>query len=112
MDANNNWWGSNTNPSNRVSSFVDLSKWLILTVTPSETTIPIEGNTTITADLTHNQTGVYYKPQLGYLPDGITVNFTGTLGTLNPTSANTINGIATSNFIADLPGTGTVQPLR
>ena len=105
VDATNNWWGSNSNPSGEVSSNVNVSTWLVLKTTASPTGISPNGSSNITADLTHDQTGNYYDPTLGHVPDGIPVIFTSTLGTLSILSSNLINGSASTIFSAgNLPG--------
>jgi len=110
VDANNNWWGSNDSPSGEVSGNVDVSTWLVLNTTASPTGISPNGNSTITADLTHDQNGDYYDPSLGHVPDGIPVSFTGTLGTINPLNSSTVNGVATSIFNAgNLPGVAVIN---
>jgi uncharacterized repeat protein (TIGR01451 family) len=112
LNAQNNWWGSNTNPSGRVSGNVDVSTWLVLNTYASPNRITPGGISSITADLTHDQNGVYYNPINGHVPDGIDVTFTSVLGTLNPTSTLTINGVGTSVYTASMvTGTDTVKSL-
>ena len=110
VDATNNWWGSNSNPSGEVSSNVNVSTWLVLNTNASPNRITPGGASNITADLTHDQNGVYYDPINGHVPDGIPVTFTSTLGTLNPTSALTVNGIVTSVYTGSMvTGTDTIK---
>ncbi len=99
-DATLNWWGSNTDPSENTAGNVNVSTWLVLTVNTSTTSIPVGGNSTITADLTHDQNGGYHDPTNGHVPDGIPVNFTGNLGALTPVSAVLNKGTASSTFTA------------
>jgi hypothetical protein len=99
-DATLNWWGSNAGPLSTVykaSGTLNVSSWLVLTVKPKSNTIPTNNHTTITADLLHDNHGVYHNPSSGYVPNGIPVTFTTTLGTINsPTS--TSNGCAQSTL--------------
>jgi len=107
VNATNNWWGSNTNISSRVSGNVNITTWLVLKLTASPITIPATGNSTITADLNHDQNGVYYDPADGHIPDGTPITFTSTLGTIN--SAVMTNGTATATFRAGtVPGVATI----
>ncbi|MCE7698031.1 MAG: hypothetical protein K8E24_004075 [Methanobacterium paludis] len=56
VTAGYNWWGSNDDPSTYVNSGVDVSPWLVLTVTSDNSTILVGGNSTVTADLQHDST--------------------------------------------------------
>ncbi len=89
---------------------VNTSPWLILTETASKNPVPISGVSTITADFTHNSNGEDTSSG-GHIPDGLTVNFSSDgLGSLNPTTAKTVNGKATAIFTAGSnTGTANVQ---
>ncbi len=88
-----NWWGSVTNPAGRVYGNVNVSNWLILTLTADIASIKTNGTSIIKADLLHDNQGVYHNPANGYVPNGIPVNFATTLGTIScPASTN--HGIA------------------
>ncbi|CEL25988.1 hypothetical protein MB9_2377 [Methanobacterium formicicum] len=87
VNATNNWWGTN-NPSNPndiwiVSGNVNYTQWLVLSVNASSTNSG--GNSSVTADLTHNNQGEDTTPQ-GHVPNGIPVNFTTNYGTIVTTS--------------------------
>ena len=113
VNAENNWWGSNTGPASAritaaTGASVDANPWIILKITASPTSILVGGTSTVTADLTWNSNNV--QPTGGHVPDGIPVSFTGTLGSVNPVSASTINGITTTTFTAGYtPGSATVS---
>lgn len=77
MNAENNWWGSNTNPTN-ISNLivveegsVDADPWVILTIRATSSTINNTGTSNITADLNHNRDG---NGNIGtlthHIPDG------------------------------------------
>ena len=100
VNATNNWWGSNSSPSGKVSGNVNINTWLVLTVNASKTSIPAYGNSNIIADLTHDQNGVYHDPVNGHVPDGIPINFTGNLGALTPVSTVLNRGTASATFTA------------
>jgi uncharacterized repeat protein (TIGR01451 family) len=99
-DATLNWWVSNTSPSAKVSGNVDVSKWLVLTISSSPNTLQTGQISLITADLQHDNTGVYHNPDNGHVPDGIIITFSSSLGTLSSDTAVIVNGIATTNFTA------------
>ena len=104
VNAENNWWGSNTLNSTSVcvnGGTVNIDQWLVLNVTSSCDRSNRNGTTynyIITADLTHNNLGVDTSSGNGpsngnTLPDGIPLNFSTTLGTIN-TPVSTRNGKA------------------
>ena len=115
VNAQNNWWGNNYSGSSpltagRVNNNVNATTWLVLNITASPTSIRVGGTSTATADLTHDQNGNYYNPASGHVPDGIPINFTGTLGSVSPTGSSLVNGLATTTFTAGyVPGTATVS---
>ena len=96
-----NWWGSNVNPSGRIYGNVNVSNWLILTVTADIASIKTNGTSIIKADLLHDSQGGYHNPANGYVPNGIPVIFAKTLGTIG-SQAFTIQGIAQS-FLNGVP---------
>ncbi|WP_048192907.1 beta strand repeat-containing protein, partial [Methanobacterium veterum] len=112
VNAENNWWGSNTGASaGRVtaanSASVDANPWIILKINASPTSILVGGTSAVTADLTWNSNNI--QPTGGRVPDG-TVNFSGTLGSVNPTSGVMVNGLTTTTFTAgNTSGTATVS---
>lgn len=96
VNATNNWWGTN-NPSNPndiwiVNGNVNYTSWLVLSVNASSTNSG--GNSSVTADLTHNNQGEDTTSQ-GHVPNGIPVNFTTNYGTIIGTSF-TVKGRATT----------------
>ena len=106
VDASNNWWGSNANPSSNVYGNVTVGSWIILNLTASPTTISIDGTSLITADLTHNSNGDDTSA-LGYIPDGTPINFTATSGSID-SSSTTVNGKAQATLVGSAAGTVTV----
>ncbi len=99
MDANNNWWGSNNNPSNDVAGF-NITSWMILNITTNSSAISNNSNATITADLTHDNNGINHDPNNGHVPDGIPITFSATNGSISTTTPSIINGQATAIFTA------------
>ncbi len=117
MNAENNWWGSNTNPasiSNLIvveEGSVDADPWVILTIHATQGTINNTGTSNITADFNHiNGSGDLIG---GHIPDGpITLDipwgsFTKS-GITHSITLNTINGLVTAAFYAN---EGAVNPL-
>ena len=104
LDATLNWWGSNADPSVYVSNDtggnVNVTSWLVLNITVDSASILNGGNSTVTVDFLNDTNGSVNAS----LPDGIPVNFTGTNGSLNPTSTTLVNGIATTVFTANSIG--------
>ncbi|UTB32043.1 MAG: chitobiase/beta-hexosaminidase C-terminal domain-containing protein [Methanobacterium sp. ERen5] len=91
IDASLNWWGSNDNPLKYTNpNCITLNSWLILNVTPNPVTIGNNAKSTITALLTDN----HGNPVSDYLPDGIPVSFTTTLGAIVDDHLTMINGVA------------------
>jgi hypothetical protein len=110
VNANDNWWGTNftgTNPTTtgRVTSNVNATTWIVLTLTASPTSIQPGGNSTITADLLHDNTGATVT---GIVPYTGLVTFTTTLGTISNVSMSNGKAVTTLNAGAD-SGTATVS---
>nr|WP_255590928.1 Ig-like domain-containing protein [Methanobacterium spitsbergense] len=112
-DVDYNWWGTNYVGSNPVTAErvvgTTVSKWLVLTTTSDPNTINTGETSNITADLLHDQDGVYQNPIDRHVPNGIVVNFASdALGTINPLTGTMINGEASTIFTAGLnPGIST-----
>ena len=112
LDAEYNWWGTNFAGSDPVTagrvSGATISRWLVLSLNPDPATINNGGTSIVTVDLLHDQLGNYYDPAYGHVPDGILVNLTGTLGSLNPTQLSLTSGRATSLFTASGVGSALI----
>ena len=113
VDATLNWWGSNLDPSVYVSNgtggIVNVTSWLVLNATVNPTSIMDGGNSTVTVDLLHDNTGTYHDPVNGHVPDGTPVTFTATNGNFNPTTTTLINGQAKTLFTANHAGTASIN---
>jgi predicted outer membrane repeat protein len=108
IDATDNWWGSNDDPSGRVSGGVNVNPWLVLTVNTTPTLIKKDATSNITADLNHDSDG---STITGHVMDGILITFTTTLGTINSpkytqngTTNTTLHGGSVSG-VADITTT-------
>ncbi|UTB33127.1 MAG: Ig-like domain-containing protein [Methanobacterium sp. ERen5] len=106
-----NWWGSNDDPSGKVSDNVNVNTWLILTITASSNNISTGENSYIYAEITHDQNGVYYDPSSGHVPDGLDIRFISNLGTLNPIDNILNGGSADSNFKSSQTGTANINAI-
>jgi hypothetical protein len=105
LDAQLNWWGSNSNPTNIYGAF-NYSRWLILKLTAVKSQV-VGTSSTVVADLNHDCQGVDVS-QLGHLKNGLTIYFLSTLGTISSKVA-IVNGSATTCFKAVTPGTAKIS---
>jgi predicted outer membrane repeat protein len=111
VNAEYNWWGSNNSPSTQVYGTVDYTNWLYMTQTVNPIIIPNGSIGTVTVSFNNacNGTNVTsIDPANGHIQDGTIVTFSSVLGTLNPVTAVTANGIASTIFTS----TGTqIKPI-
>ncbi|MFA5267673.1 MAG: DUF3821 domain-containing protein [Methanoregula sp.] len=111
IDASNNWWGSNSDPSGQVSGNVTTSPWLVLNITATPSFITNAQTSTILINLTNNSDGTDTTGGGIFVPDGIPVAFALTSGTgsFNPLDGNITNGANTTTFTPSGGGTSTVS---
>jgi parallel beta-helix repeat protein len=114
IDGQDNWWGKNTGPNTAgadpATGNVVFNPWLILSIAASPTLIPPDGTSTsaITADLRHDSNGTTFYPN--DFPDGTSIAFATTLGTLATPTAGTIAGAASNSLRSSTtPGTASVS---
>ncbi len=103
VNAENNWWGANfqgTNPGDNGKINSNVSAWIVLTLSA---TTPVNGSSTITADLLHDNNGATVNDRVPYT--GL-VTFTSTLGTINSTTMS--DGQAVTILTVSGSGTATV----
>jgi parallel beta-helix repeat protein len=111
LNAQNNWWGSNSTPTN-IYGYFNFNPWIVLEVSSSSSQINKGSTSTITADLTHNINGAVTSLlyPVGYLPDGITVTFSNdSLGSVSPSVNTTTNGTSSTIFTGNSPGNSVVS---
>ncbi len=102
VNAKYNWWGCNTQASvaklisNNYGGSVTYSPWIVLTITAEPTNVLVGGTSTITADLLHDNNGVYENPTNGVVPYTGSAGFTTTEGTIK--NSDFSNGKATSTL--------------
>jgi len=110
IDAKYNWWGSNDPVwANLIYQMSNPINWLYMTLNATPTTINNTQSSLVTVSFNNlcNGTAVTsLDPSEGHIPDGTTVTYSSTLGTFNPATATTVNGIATTLFTAKHGGTG------
>ncbi len=88
INAENNWWGCNAGPglpgcdaiTGASTGNVVFSAWLLLRIAAAPSSIPLGGNTAITAALDTNSDGVV--PTGNLFPDGTRIVFGTSLGTI------------------------------
>ncbi len=103
-DVDYNWWGSNFYKTNPVTEGrvvgTTVYKWLVLTSAADKGYIYLGDTSKITADLLHDQDGVYQNPADGHVPDGTPVFFNTDLGNID-SKITTTNGAATATMTTD-----------
>ena len=118
VTAKLNWWGSNSNPLSKVQGTVNITPWIILTLTTTPSHIENGAGSTLKASLIRDSNGIFHNPTMGHVPDGIIVNFKTTLGTLkspvvtNYGVATTVLNSGSSRGIADVSATVDGQTLH
>jgi uncharacterized repeat protein (TIGR01451 family) len=98
MNAMLNWWGTNNGPTGNYivnnGDYCYYNPWIILSINANPTSTLPGATSTITADLLHDNLGVYHDPANGVVPYTGLVNFATSQGTIN--NANMLNGVAIS----------------
>ena len=106
VNANLNWWGSNSSPSSYVNSDVNITSWLVLSAKANPISLPNNSNTTINVDLQHDNMGNWESSSI---PDGVLVNYMPTLGSM-PISSIIVGGITQSSLYSGvMAGVDTVS---
>ncbi len=101
VNASLNWWGCNVgaNVAKQIytgNGTVTYGPWIILTITATPGSVYVNGTSTITADLLHDNNGVYENPANGVVPYTGYADFKTTKGTI--TNVKFVNGKATSTL--------------
>jgi hypothetical protein len=118
VTATLNWWGSNNNPITKVYGTVNITPWLILTLTANPVQIEFGEISYIKAHLIRDSNGVFHNPTNGHVPNGIQIKFKTTLGNIN-SPITTTNGVAntilnsrTVKGVADVSATADSQTVH
>jgi hypothetical protein len=110
LNAERNWWGCNYGPgatgpgcaaaaNSNSGAAIDAVPWIVLKLSSAQPQVGQNDKVAVTAYLTGTSAGADVS-SLGYVPDAIPVNLSGTGGTLTPTTARTSSGKAPSTFVA------------
>ena len=111
VDAADNWWGTNDEPSGLTSGGVSVSPWLVLNFTATLSSITPAQTFAIRVNLTNNSAGTDTTSGGVFVPDGIPVAFelpSGT-GNLAPLAGTITSGANMSTFTHAGAGTSTVS---
>ena len=99
--ATNNWWGTNNpNSTTLFDGTVSYNPWVTMALSDNPSVVAPGGSTLLTTDFTKNSTG----DTLSSFVPNIPVGYSAEHGTVNPTLAYTIDGIATSTLTLDYSG--------
>jgi uncharacterized protein YjbI with pentapeptide repeats len=109
VHAENNWWGTNSDPAPQVYGDVITAPWLILRITSNPASFTSYETARITADLNHDSDDADTS-SLGHVPDAIPCTFRvpDGRGSVTPDSVGTVSGAAVSTFTPERPGSCTV----
>ncbi len=109
VNAENNWWGTNADPSGFTYGTVGVDPWLVLGISADPAAIPEGGTSVIRASLTHNSDGTDTSGGGVFVPDGIVTTFAALSGgSVAPATAGTTNGVAETVFTLT-EGTGSIS---
>jgi hypothetical protein len=105
VDAADNWWGSNAGPNGAGSdralstngALLSVPSWLVLGMSVSPNPVSPGGQTTVTADLTHNNLGNAVTPALPPTP---VLFLASGRRPINPGSTSLKNGTASATYTA------------
>jgi PKD repeat protein len=111
VDAANNWWSTNDDPSGLTSGGVTVSPWLVLNISATPSSITPAHTSAIRITLTNNSAGTDTMSGGIFVPDGIPVAFEPTSGTgsLAPQAGTITSGANTTAFTPAGAGTSTVS---
>lgn len=104
-DGQNNWWGCNGGPGSlgcdatTGGGIVDVDPWLVLELSALPNIVAVGGMASALADLTFNSDATDTSG-LGFVPEGVPVDFLAALGSMMPIMAATVSGVAASTFAA------------
>lgn len=112
LELENNWWGCNAGPGNTgcgasTGTGQDFDPWIVLGIDASPNPVTPGGNSTITADMTHNSAGLVpsatdFIPQVG-------ASFGATEGSVAPPTGTITSGQAGTVFTSASSNPGTAS---
>ena len=111
VDASNNWWGTNSDPSGYTHGGVIVAPWMVLNITATPSSITGSQTTLIRINLTNISDGTDTASRGTFIPAGIPVAFARTSGTgsIAPQAGNITAGANTTTFTPAGAGTSTVS---
>jgi parallel beta-helix repeat protein len=106
FDAQNNWWGSNLNPSSQFAGYVNYTPWIYMTFNATPKLISQGATSLIAVNFNNVFNGTVItpiNPAIGHLPDGSAVTFTTDFGSIGSKIIfkNTINGLVNATLTAN-----------
>jgi hypothetical protein len=114
IPAINNWWGCNGGPGatgcDSIYGFystVDANPWLVLNATIPTGQLNIDQVYPVTANLWFNSDGADTS-STGSITDLVKAFFTELLGIFTPTEKNFTDGLVSSDYTPETPGTDTI----
>lgn len=110
IDATDNWWGTNSTPSAKVSASVTYNPWLVLGITASPASIDMGTTSVIRANLTYRSTGTD-RSSSGTVPNGIPVAFSSAGGTFAPVAGNITSGANATRFTPSVTGSARISAM-
>ena len=100
VDITGNWWGTNTPGAAQLYGPATYSPAIALTISANPPTVVVPGGSTVQATL---QGGGYR------VPDGTTITWSVSLGTVSPAAGATVNGSTQTTVSSNTPGTAAVS---
>lgn len=111
IHGENNWFGCNGGPAVCATtsifpgSAVDLDPWIVMDIAAAPASITLLQTSTVTTDFNQNSDGA----AVGGFPNGTTVAFSATGGSVAPGTSNTSGGAASTTFTPNGTGPATVS---
>ena len=111
LNVNSNWWGTNSGPRGIDGSKI-ATNWIYMTLDVNPNNIKVGKTSNVTVNFNHLYDGTTVTdidPAQAHIPDGTIVNFTTDIGNIDPTTAGTVNGIATAIYNGTTVGIANVN---
>ena len=107
VNARFNWWGSNADPSGRVTG-ATVTQWLVLNIKATPLRIGPNQASSITANVYMDSNGIDHSSDASKFFSELEVTFTTTFGNLNSLSGFMVNGQAVSSLTANAFGSADI----
>lgn len=107
--ADNNWWGSNDGPGNRVNiNSRGVNSWLVLTISIEKSVVGIGESVVVSVNMWYNNLNEFLDPANGHVMDGLVANLMSNLGIFSDPVVSLVNGAAQAVFTATNLGSGNI----